>query len=278
MAEQLERILLSRDHLRKEFPGYFNADTALIINNNLNLGKEFNITCKYSDIPPFKEDELFNNKGSIACAEFGKKEIILLNGRFNYFDGVGMRDIGHIIYLLRYLGVKKIISVDEAGYLNPRFKGGELALIYDHINLMADNPLIGKNENELGLRFPDMSNAYDKILFERMYKIFQDKKVKINEAVYIGVPGPATETEAEVRFYREIGADVVGYSMVPENITAVHAGMKFAGICLLTRELIADKMMEDDRSGEELENERKSNLKKCEKNLEIVLNDIMNDL
>jgi purine-nucleoside phosphorylase len=156
-----------------------------------------------------------------------------------------MRDIGHLIYTLKLLGIRKLISVEEVAHLNPRFGCGELALIYDHINLMGDNPLIGENDESLGVRFPDMSNAYDRDLYGRIYKVFQDNKVKINESVYLGIIGPQTETEAETRFYREIGTDVLGYSLAPENIASVHSGIRFAAIGLITRELIADKMLEE---------------------------------
>jgi purine-nucleoside phosphorylase len=278
MADQLKKIKQSVDFLKKNFPKKFKSDTAIIIQSDLNFIKDHIRYCDFSDIPPFAGEKIFKNRGYLSCAKFGKKDVLIIRGRFNYYDGISMRDIGHVIYMLRYLGVKNILSIDEAGFLNPRFKGGELAIVYDHINLMGDNPLIGRNENELGVRFPDMSNAYDKGLYEKIYKVFQNRKIKINEAVILGVPGPGSETEAEARFYREAGADAVGYSMIPENIAAVHAGMNFAGIALLTRELVADKMMDKEYSEEELERERKKNLRSCVKMLDTVLKEIINNL
>ena len=156
-----------------------------------------------------------------------------------------MRDLGHVIYTIKELGIKKIISVDEAGHLNPRFKCGELALIYDHINLMGGNPLIGENDDNLGFRFPDMSNPYDEVLFYKVRDLMNTESILPNESVYVGTMGPASETEAEARFYREIYGDVTGYSLVPENISAVHAEMKFTAIGLITRELVADRMVND---------------------------------
>jgi len=132
-----------------------------------------------------------------------------------------------------------------------------------------------ENDDELGLRFPDMSNAYDMGLFEIAYSIFQDNRMKMSESVYLGVIGPESETEAEARFYREIGADVVGYSLVPEDITAVHSKLKFLGIGLITRELIADKMLEDESTEAEKEKLRKKHLKKCETLLNKIIGSII---
>jgi purine-nucleoside phosphorylase len=155
-----------------------------------------------------------------------------------------MRAIAHPVYVLRELGVKTIIFIDEVGYLNPRFETGSVSLIYDHINLMGDNPLIGENDDTLGPRFPDMSNAYDFRCYDIIEKIFIDAKFKFYPSVYLGIAGPETETEAECRFYRDIGADVLGYSLVPENQAAIHAGMKAVAIGMISRELVADRLRE----------------------------------
>ncbi|MCX6165238.1 MAG: purine-nucleoside phosphorylase [Ignavibacteriae bacterium] len=203
---------------------------------------------------------------------------LILKGRLHFFDGVEMRDIAHYIYCLKYFGVEQILSVDEVGYLNPRFKCGELALIYDHINLMGDNPLIGENDSELGIRFPDMSNAYDAGLFEKASKVFLDNKIKLNESVYLGIIGPESETEAEARFYREIGSDVLGYSLISENITAVHAKIKFLAIGLISRELIADKMKTDTSTEKEKEKEKMKNFKKAEGLLNKILISLLKSL
>ncbi len=182
-----------------------------------------------------------------------------------------MRDLGHFVYIFKFLNINQIISIDDVANLNPRFKAGDITLIYDQINLMGDNPLIGENDEEIGIRFPDMSNAYDEKLFEEACKVFMDNKFKVNESVYLGLIGPESETEAEARFYREIGADVVGYSLVPENIAAVHAGIKFMGIGLLTREIIADKMLEEDYTEEEREKLKKQNYTKAKAKIDLIL-------
>lgn len=275
MSEQLEKILSSADYIKGKFPGKYKPVTALIIEKGADVLKDIKILGKINagEIPGM----VANNKNSIELifASAEGKDILIYNGRHHYYDGISMRDIGHMVYVLRYLGIKNIISVDEVGHLNPRFSCGEITLIYDHINLAGDNPLIGKNDIELGIRFPDMSNAYDKNLYRNVYKLLQEKMLRINESVLLGTIGPQSETDVEARFYREIGSDVVGYSMVPENITSVHAGMNFVGIGMITRNLVADKMMEDERSDKQRDKDQKDNLKKAEKELEKVLNNII---
>jgi purine-nucleoside phosphorylase len=280
MSEQRERIQQSLNFLKKSLPAGFSPGTAVIVDKGIKLPEGYGAACEfnYNTIPPFHENELFHDRGIISCGTHAGSDIIILKGRLNYYDGISMRDIGHIIYLLKYLGVKRILAIDETASLHPRYKAGELALVYDHINLTGDNPLIGKNDPELGVRFPDMSNAYDREQYSRIFSVMQDKKLKINESVYVSVIGPGSETEAEAHFYREIGADVVGYSIVAENIAAVHAGIKFSAIGLITRELIADRMREDTRTYEELEEERKKSKEKAENELAKVFGDIINSL
>ncbi len=279
MSEQLDKIKKTTSFIKNSFPKKFRPTVALIIEKNFELLSGFRILGEIGFDEMFSQDEnLKRNAGKVVFANCGVKDVIVYKGRFHYFGGVKMRDIGQMIYVLKYLGVKKIISVDEVGHLNPRFSCGEIALIYDHINLMGDNPLIGKNDNELGLRFPDMSNAYDKSLYKKIYRVLQEKMIRINESVMLGAIGPESETDAEARFYREIGADVVGYSIVPENITSVHAGLSFAGIGLITRELIADKMMEEERTDLQKIKDQKENLNKSLKELGKVISQILNKI
>jgi purine-nucleoside phosphorylase len=255
MTEQKRRILESVSTIKVKIPSGFKPGIAVITEANYELPRGIKILKKisYKNIPPKFEFADTAENGSFCFARSGRTDLLILNGKHHYYDGYSMRDIGHIIYTLYLLGIRKILSVEEVAHLNPRFRCGELALIYDHINFMGDNPLIGENDDSLGVRFPDMSNAYDRNAYSRLHKIFQDNKVKINESVYLGILGPQTESEAEVRFYREIGSDVLGYSLAPENISSVHCGIKFSAIGLITRELIADKMLEDTRTIAELE-------------------------
>ncbi len=264
MTKQRERILVSVNYLKENFPKNFNPKTAIISEKDFGIEKNFKIIAgiDFKKIPPVFEFTKILNPGKILFAKNGSKDILILCGRFHFFDGFSMRESAHFIYVLKFLGVQTILAIEETGLLNPRFKCGEIALIYDHINLMGDNPLIGENDAKIGLRFPDMSNAYDKNTYDRIFKILQEKKMRINEAVYLGTIGPESETEAEAGFYREIGSDVVGYSLVPEDIAAVHSNLRYCAIGLLTRELITDKMMEDTRTEKQKEKDKKENLKK----------------
>jgi purine-nucleoside phosphorylase len=280
MTEQRKKILETVAYLKKLLPSNFKAKLALITDGNYKLPVNIKVIKKRNlrEAPASFNKETCGNSLSILAAKAGTVNLVVLKGRLSFFDGVAMRDIGHFIYALKYLGIEKIISVDETGNLNPRFKCGELACIYDHINLMGDNPLIGINDNELGIRFPDMSNAYDAGLFEKARKVFTDSKIKINESVYLGIIGPESETEAEARFYREIGSDVIGYSIIPENITAVHAKIKFLAIGLITRDLIADKMKADDSSEQQKEKDKLKYFKKAESELNKVLTTLIKSL
>ncbi len=273
MTEQRKKIFGTVAYLKKLLPVNFHAKVALIVEDNYRLPAGIKIIKKINvrDIPATYNKEIFDNPLFILCAKTGNRNMLILKGRLHFYDGVKMRDIAHFIYSLKYMGVEKIISIDEVGNLNPRFKCGELALIYDHINLMGDNPLIGENDNELGIRFPDMSNAYDEGLFSKAVKVFADSKTKINETVYLGIIGPESETEAEARFYREIGSDVLGYSVIPENITAVHGKMKMLAIGLITRELVADKMKADVSTESEKKKENLKYFKKSESELNRIL-------
>lgn len=280
MTEQREKILQSVAALKQLMPGKFDAAIAVYLEKDMELPEDLKILkeVNYSDIPPQFTGSSKETNGKFIFGRCGKEDVIILHGRYHFYNGIKMRDIGHVIYVLKYLGVKVLISVDEAGFHNPRFKLGDLALAYDHINLMGDNPLIGKNDDELGVRFPDMSDDYNKECYNKVSALFLDRKIKINEAVYLGIPGPETETEAEARFYTDIGADVTGYSLVPENITAVHCGIKFLGISLLTRELIPDKMMEDTRSEKEMKKLRKESHRTANTNLKNILKHIIKTL
>lgn len=276
MSDQLSNIKASSEFIKSKFPKNFKPGTGIISENNFNIFGEFKILSEidFTDIPGFNVSK--KGHGKVLMAKCRTTDIIIYKGRLHYYDDTSMRDIGHTVYTMKFLGVNKIISIDEVGHLNPRYSCGEIALIYDHINLTGDNPLIGKNEDELGLRFPDMSNAYNKDLHDKVYKILQEKQIKINDAVYLGTAGPQSETEAEARFYRDIGADVTGYSMVSENIASVHCGIKFIGMGLITRELVADKMLEDQRSENQRFKDQKGGLKKSELLLGKLIGDIIN--
>jgi len=247
MTEQKKRVIESADFLKSISPFKTKVDIAIITYYNPSFLNEFKLIkkIKYSDIPPsFKNNLKSEGEFIFALAKKGKKHLFILNGHINFYNGFRMKDCSHPVYVLKELGVKRLILIDEVGHLNPRFNVGKIALIHDHINLMGDNPLIGENDNSLGTRFPDMSDPYCSELNAQTENLFIERKFKIEPSVYLGVTGPETETQAECRFYRETGADVLGYSLIPENIAAVHSNIPCLAFGMISRELVAERLKE----------------------------------
>lgn len=246
MTEQKKRIIETVKYIRSVTPFKKSPSLALITYKNPFFIKQFehlkNIKLG-ANADGSDNGERFDTV-ELIFARLKSKNFYILNGRFHFHGGYTMRDVAHPVYVLKQLGVKGVIFIDEVGNLNPGFPVGGVAFVYDHINLMGDNPLIGENDETLGPRFPDMSNPYDEKLYRKIENIFIDKKFRFFPSVYLGITGPETETEAECRFYREIGSDVLGYGLVPENLAAVHCGLECAAFGMISRELVADRLKE----------------------------------
>jgi purine-nucleoside phosphorylase len=165
-----------------------------------------------------------------------------MNGRFHYYEGYAMDQVAFPVRVMKQLGIEILLISNAAGAMNLNWKKGDLMLINDHINLLPSNPLIGKNIDELGPRFPDMSEAYDKKFLEKMSQLAQQLNILLRSGVYVAVPGSMLETPAEYRFLRRIGADAVGMSTVPEVIVARHMGMRVLAISVLTDECDPDNL------------------------------------
>ena len=162
------------------------------------------------------------------------KTVIAMEGRFHYYEGYSMTEVTFPVRVMKLLGVETLIVTNAAGAVNTSFTPGDLMIINDHINFSGSNPLIGKNLSELGTRFPDMSEAFNKDLISKVKDIAKSININIQEGVYVMASGPSYETPAEIRMYRLLGADAVGMSTVPEVIVANHCGMKVLGISCMT--------------------------------------------
>jgi len=188
----------------------------------------------YSEIPNFPLSTVQSHSGNLVLGKLGNKEVVAMQGRFHYYEGYSLREVTFPVRVMKKLGANTIIISNAAGGMNRFFKRGDLMLITDHINLFGDNPLIGPNDEELGPRFPDMSEAYCQKLIELVKRVALKEKIRLQEGIYAGLTGPTLETPAEYRFLINIGADAVGMSTVPEVIVANHMGMKVLGISCIT--------------------------------------------
>lgn len=196
----------------------------------------------YSDLPHFPLSTVESHHGKLIFGKIGGKDVVAMQGRFHYYEGYTMQQITYPVRLMKFLGVKTLLVSNACGGMNPIYESGDIMLMVDHINLLGDNPLIGKNEDELGPRFPDMSEPYNLELIKIAEDAALENKIKVQKGVYVAVPGPNLETKAEYRFLRAIGADVVGMSTVPENIVANQMGIKVLGVSIITDECFPDSL------------------------------------
>lgn len=191
-------------------------------------------TLDYSDIPGFPVSTVEGHAGRLVAGALMGKQVIAMQGRFHYYEGYPMSEVIFPVRVMRLLGVERLIVTNAAGGINKSFKPGDLMIITDHINLMGYNPLIGRNVDDLGERFPGMTDAYDKQLVKTAAACARRLDIDIKQGVYCGVTGPSYETPAEIRMLGTVGGDAVGMSTVPEVIAAVHCGMKVLGISCIT--------------------------------------------
>ena len=189
---------------------------------------------EYEDIKGFPTSTVAGHKGKLIVGSIEDKEVLCMQGRFHLYEGYSPSIISQVMKAFKLIGIKKIFITNAAGSLNKDFSPGSLMLITDHINFSGQNPLTGPNDNNLGPRFPDMSNAYDTDLRNQIKDIAIKNNIKLYEGIYLMVLGPNFETPAEIRAFRILGADAVGMSTVPEVIAAVHAGIKVTAVSTIT--------------------------------------------
>jgi len=257
-----------KKHVKMDKPSY-----GIILGSGLG-GLAGRITIKaripYSEIEGFPVSTVEGiHAGNLILGELGGKRIVAMEGRVHYYEGYSMQEVTFPVRVMRALGARSLILTSAVGGMNPQFEPGDLILITDHINLMGDNPLIGPNDERLGPRFPDMSEAYNRNYIRRIEKAALDLGISLKRGVLAAVAGPNLETAAEYRFLRRIGADIVGMSMVPENIAAVHGGMKVLGVSVVTDEAFPDCLRPAD-IGEIVKVARRGEKKLCKLMIEFL--------
>ncbi|MED4908767.1 purine-nucleoside phosphorylase [Brevibacillus centrosporus] len=188
----------------------------------------------YNEIPGFTVSTVVGHKGQLVIGKLQGKQVVAMQGRFHFYEGHGLDAVVFPIRVMKLLGVETIIVTNAAGGINENYDPGNLMLISDHINMTFRNPLIGPNDDEMGARFPDMSEAYSKELRQIAKQVASEQGIELQEGIYVGLLGPSYETPAEIRMLRILGGDAVGMSTVPEVIVARHMGVKVLGISCIS--------------------------------------------
>lgn len=230
-----DRVAQSVEYIKSRLP--FDISTAIILGSGLgNLTNfiENKIEIDYKEIPNFPHTTVKGHDGKLVVGEINGKKVIVMKGRFHYYEGYAMREVTYPMYVFKLLGIKQIIISNAAGGISERFAKGSLMIINDYINLFGTNPLIGHNDERFGPRFPDMSTPFSRLLIEKAKNVAEKLGIKYSEGVYLGTPGPSYETVSEIKMMRTLGADAVGMSTVPEVIVGNYLGIKILGISCIT--------------------------------------------
>ncbi len=241
----LETIRQTADYLKSKISEIPN--TAIILGTGLGeLAHEIEDKNEipYTEIPNFPVSTVEGHSGKLIVGTLGGKKVLAMQGRFHYYEGYDMKQVTFPVRVFQALGIEYLFVSNAAGGMNSSFDIGDIMLIEDHINLFPEHPLHGKNFNELGTRFPDMSEAYNKSLRLMAMEIAKEKNIKLQHGVYIGLQGPTFETPAEYNWLRIIGGDAVGMSTVPEVIVANHAGIKVLAFSIITDLGVIGKIVE----------------------------------
>ena len=242
-----------RDHIN-EAVAAIRKRTALVPEIGIILGTglgglveeiETEAVLDYEEIPHFPLSTVESHDGRLIFGKLGGKNVVVMQGRFHFYEGYTMQEVTFPVRVMGSkfgLGAKTLITSNAVGGMNRVFRRGDLMIITDHINLQGDNPLIGPNDEELGPRFPDMSEPYSRKLTKLAAKVAKDLKLKIRNGVLVAVQGPNLETRAEYKFLKMIGADAVGMSTVPEVIVAIHMGMHVLSFSIITDECFPETL------------------------------------
>ncbi len=199
-------------------------------------------TIDYDSIPHFVDSTAISHRGRLVCGMLQGVPVMAMEGRFHMYEGYSLKEITLPVRVLNACGADLLVVSNASGGMNPYFRAGDIMVIEDHINLMGDNPLIGINDERLGVRFPDMSEPYDLKLVADVLEVARRENIVAHQGVFVAVSGPNLETRAEYRFLRMIGADAVGMSTVPEVIVAAHCDMRVLGLSIITDMCLADAL------------------------------------
>ncbi len=234
--KELEKIKEAVAFIQKA-TNTFKAENGIILGTGLGgLINEVVIehTLDYADIPNFPLSTVEQHAGKLIFGKLSNKNVVVMQGRFHYYEGYNMKEITFPVRVMKLLGIEQLFVSNAAGGINPSFELSNLMVITDHINLQPENPLVGKNLDELGPRWPDMFETYSKAMVEKAEKIAKEHNITIQKGVYASVSGPNLETPAEYKYLGIIGADAVGMSTVPEILVATHMGMKCFAVSIIT--------------------------------------------
>ena len=224
------------DFLLKRLP--FKAKIGIILGSGLGeLGNKIEdpTIIPYSEIPNFAHSTAIGHKGNFICGKLGGVPVVAMQGRFHYYEGYPMERVTFPVRVMKLIGIETLFVSNAAGGINNTYHVGDQMIIRDHINNLP-NPLIGPNMEEFGVRFPDMTRAYDRDLIARAERIAKEENIEVRKGVYVGLTGPSYETPAEYLFYQRVGGDAIGMSTVPEVLVARHAGIRVFGMSVITNE------------------------------------------
>ena len=235
MSKEYEVLQSAYESIKNKIP--YEPDIALVLGSGLGNflnNKKIDAEIKYDDIVNFPKSTVDGHGGNYAFLKIGDKKVVCMNGRVHHYEGYDTKEVVRPIRLMKMMGAKVLFLSNAAGGVNTSFKAGDLMIIKDHISQFVKSPLIGENLSEFGVRFPDMSEIYDKSYIEVIKKVAKDLNIDIKEGVYLQVTGPNYESPTEIKMFRTLGADATGMSTVIEAIAAKHMGMKILGVSLIT--------------------------------------------
>lgn len=233
--KSIEAIEETANYLRNR--GVIDIDAAIVLGTGLTEIKDFihsGVEIDYIDIPQFPVPTVESHDGKLFYGKFNDKHILIIAGRFHYYEGYDMDEVTYYVHVLKALNAKQLIITNAAGGLNPHFKSGDIVVVNDHINLFPVNPLRGRNDDHYGVRFPDMMQVYSTELILKFKEAAQQSNIDIKEGVYLGWQGPSLETPAEYKMIRSLGADLVGMSSVPEAIVAKYCKIPLLMISIVS--------------------------------------------